>query len=813
MFSSFVSFIRARHSWFRIGGAFLVLLYGFTYAQNAGDSSSLVANMIEVVDFLFSIIAFILWPLVVLSGWLLSPDWTMGDFFWLRPYFREVWILVSNITYIIFALALLYMAIVQIFGGSESEYAFKKKLPDFIVGILIVPFTWMIVSFTLSFANQAVAAVLSIPMGAITKTLDDGSQENTSYWHKKILPRKFEFFTQEDGWVNTPSCSWEWSDCMSVSSFLAHNNAGPFFIMMIYAYDIFKIQNSEINRVQSFCLNQNQDPDQNTPSPWSQSYKNAKDCTKDLIGILRKYGLNLVLTVFFAILLVALCWVLLMRAIKLWIYIMLSPLFWLAYFTGKGWSESFNSWWGGGGGETGLTDELWFKQFFKLAMVPVLVSAVLAFGLLFVGVVRDSFQWTITSDEKYKDAATNLYCTDGTWFMVKYCITEYTSSTGSTFWSRLIIGTDITNYDNTTGESDYTITLDFGNAVTDMIGGTENWLATDGQGNIWLDSATGIVAGALWSVTDLFAHLILTIMALAFIWLGVRAAVSYDKVTEMAFAPFAKLGDSVTKFVAHSPSYIPLPHPAFKALTPTWIEYLSQALDRKIIEDKQNLGKSLGDILWGTFNDFKQSIDKFDQGTEKFQWVAQSFNKLQDKKSAQKDIQERLITAIEKSSDSTQQNTDVKKLLQELKTGKKDGSELRRILDGNDAGVAVLEKDIETKWVLSVAQDLGATQETQSNPFYGVQIENGNIKLGNTTIATKSPASGTTPLSYTVTGLSDEQKRHIGLNITAMENVSGLSSEDTTAKLQAILPGITLPSEPKEQKALLEALQKARIEP
>lgn len=35
--------------------------------------------------------------------------------------------------------------------------------------------------------------------------------------------------------------------------------------------------------------------------------------------------------------------------------------------------------------------KLGFVPFFKLAMVPVLVSAVLSFGLLFVGVMRSSF--------------------------------------------------------------------------------------------------------------------------------------------------------------------------------------------------------------------------------------------------------------------------------------------------------------------------------------------------------------------------------------------------------------------------------------
>jgi hypothetical protein len=53
------------------------------------------------------------------------------------------------------------------------------------------------------------------------------------------------------------------------------------------------------------------------------------------MGLVRKFGLSLITMIFFGILLIALCWVLLMRAFKLWIYIMFSPLFGLAYFTGK----------------------------------------------------------------------------------------------------------------------------------------------------------------------------------------------------------------------------------------------------------------------------------------------------------------------------------------------------------------------------------------------------------------------------------------------------------------------------------------------
>lgn len=97
----------------------------------------------------------------------------------------------SNLVYIVFALMLLWMAVMQIFS-SESNYAFKKKLPRFLVGIMIVPFTWLIVSWTLSFANQAVAAVLSIPAGAIGGVSGGiGADGDTGLFHKKTIPKKF----------------------------------------------------------------------------------------------------------------------------------------------------------------------------------------------------------------------------------------------------------------------------------------------------------------------------------------------------------------------------------------------------------------------------------------------------------------------------------------------------------------------------------------------------------------------------------------------------------------------------------------------
>jgi hypothetical protein len=67
-------------------------------------------------------------------------------------------------------------------------------------------------------------------------------------------------------------------------------------------------------------------------------------------------------------------------------------------------------------------------------MVPVLVSAVLAFGLLFVGVVRDSFNGNLIEKSQTE------FCTaENVGYMVRYCITERTEGPKKEYSSKLII--------------------------------------------------------------------------------------------------------------------------------------------------------------------------------------------------------------------------------------------------------------------------------------------------------------------------------------------------------------------------------------
>jgi hypothetical protein len=53
----------------------------------------------------------------------------------------------------------------------------------------------------------------------------------------------------EDGFMaNDPKVR-----CISPAEFLTQNQAGPFFIIMIYAYNIFKIQEADLTPLNNLC--------------------------------------------------------------------------------------------------------------------------------------------------------------------------------------------------------------------------------------------------------------------------------------------------------------------------------------------------------------------------------------------------------------------------------------------------------------------------------------------------------------------------------------------------------------------------------
>lgn len=105
-------------------------------------------------------------PAVMLASWLMSPDWTSGDLFGIRPIVHKLWITVSNITYFIYAILLIFIALATIFNS--ENYGYKQLLPKLALGILMVPLSWWFIQFTISLSSVVTASVMNIP----TETLN-----------------------------------------------------------------------------------------------------------------------------------------------------------------------------------------------------------------------------------------------------------------------------------------------------------------------------------------------------------------------------------------------------------------------------------------------------------------------------------------------------------------------------------------------------------------------------------------------------------------------------------------------------------------
>lgn len=61
-------------------------------------------------------------------------------------------------------------------------------LPKLVTGMLMVPFTWFIVSATLSVANLLTASVIQLPVSTIHMAGGDKAKE--FFDQKKIIPKK-----------------------------------------------------------------------------------------------------------------------------------------------------------------------------------------------------------------------------------------------------------------------------------------------------------------------------------------------------------------------------------------------------------------------------------------------------------------------------------------------------------------------------------------------------------------------------------------------------------------------------------------------
>ncbi len=149
-------------------------------------------KLVAAINIFLEILSFIVSPAIMLAGWLMSPDWTSGDLFNLRPVLHKLWVLVSNVTYFIYALLLIFIALATIFNS--QNYGYKKLLPRLALGIILVPLTWWFVQFIISLSTIVTASVMNLPTEVMDKYMNANSSPD-AWWNKESISKRYELYT------------------------------------------------------------------------------------------------------------------------------------------------------------------------------------------------------------------------------------------------------------------------------------------------------------------------------------------------------------------------------------------------------------------------------------------------------------------------------------------------------------------------------------------------------------------------------------------------------------------------------------------
>jgi len=336
------------------------LIWDITFAADATTTTAADAAATFAQRFweILKWVSVLLWLMTYLATLFLSPEWINGSLFWMSTKFKEVWIMVSNIVYFVFAFILIWIAFMNIIGKNANQYQLKQALPKFIVWVIIVPFSWFFVQLILSISSLLTVSALTLPSNSFPE-------------YESIL---WQITIPTECVINVKSIwkwSWEWEwkttdlvDCShsvkkplsTVVSWWNINNS-IFWIISMYTYGLTGFENSD-----NIFLSE------------SSKFTSIADVAIKII-------FDWLFIIIYAILMIALWMVLMIRWIYIWIYTMMSPIFWLMYFFDKkDWGDWFFA-------------KFNIKEFIALAMVPVYTMLALSFGLLFMYVVWEWITW------------------------------------------------------------------------------------------------------------------------------------------------------------------------------------------------------------------------------------------------------------------------------------------------------------------------------------------------------------------------------------------------------------------------------------
>jgi len=561
----------------------------------------------KALNSIFQVVTIVAMPAIVLASWLMSPDWTSGDAFNLRDTMYKLWVTVSNVIYFIYAVLLIIIAIGTILWN--EKFGYKAMLPRLALGIIMVPFTWWFVQWTISLATVVTASVISIPADLWI------AKENNSFMDSYYIPNKWTLTSDTSNSdavakQNIEKCSKRtqtWDGCTNLKEFY-EKSGGIYGSLLIYAYGVFEIQKI-----------QKADGSINTITSIGQ--------------LVNELILWVLFFVIFWILVLALVFMLMMRAIKLWMYAIFSPLFTIHFVLGK---------------DT-LWEKMWdfnLKEFIGLCFVPAVVWITLSFWLVVIGAIK-----SVGLSQENSDCGN-------------------TSCTIKIMWTESSLKTEV---QENWGTGKTVTTLKIGTIEMVFEGKAYPTSASDSDNT----NTTGNIKKWLNILGPLLGTIIIDIIALIFIWVAFMAAKSTSKAVAKAIDPFEKLGKSIWDIWASLPKYAPLPIPggslagATKGVSQLW-NISEQLADKRYKES--NLGK------------FVQGLDPSSKMTDE---QMAKLNQIRWNVSTQKWIKELLELKQELSGSQNLYNWDIKKVTE---SALKDTSKFMNAIDTSNYALDIKRK-------------------------------------------------------------------------------------------------------------------------
>lgn len=452
-----------------------------------------------LTDLLSSAGPWIMWIMTILASWTLSSEWYTWEIFWINDVLKTLWILVSNMIYIIFAIMLVWVAFMNIIWREWDSYQFKSALPKLIIWILSVPFTWYFVQIVLSFVAILSASILAIPSTLLTSNTD---------WNSTTIFSTCIYSYSETAKTNT---DWEsevvsWCKYWKEVEIKSLVSSWVFWILYYYSYEIFDVDS--IARVNLDELAASYQKSIDSPTTWwtvDWFINTAWSWLSKILSIWIDWIFNLIIFVAYLLLILALTFAMMTRIIRLWLYTIFSPVFSL-----------WNSF------DQKLFD---IKEFFKLAMVPVLVSWAFAFWWVFMIVLNE---WIKEQEEK-------SVCNSSEIFSLWY-FSNVKSDVKTTLQSNI----KESNYQ--LSDSDYVVCIKW------KLVSVYKWL----KNSQWSEIET--TGNKVWII----GQIILKIFWIVILWMSVMAALRYSSITQTVIQPIEDIWKNIANTMKKLPMHVPV---------------------------------------------------------------------------------------------------------------------------------------------------------------------------------------------------------------------------------------------------------------